>query len=259
MSRNTVRAALTLLLAAPVMAVAQGAPAMPTAQAEVNPALVTACVQAQQQVMMAADGANRRLELARQTNQPAAMRAAMDDLQVVLSSMRTQLTPCATLEAAAAPAGGAMAGHDMSTMSPPGARSPGMPVMPTGSPAAADPHAGMVMPASPVRPAAAGAARAAAPAGKPATAPADPHAGMVMPAPAAPASSTATLPAPATSVDSLKCPRPVDPRTALRVLHQGRTYYFCSEQERSTFVKDPAKYGTGAPAGQAAPAPAHVH
>ena len=41
MSRNTVRAALTLLLAAPVMAVAQGAPAMPTAQAEVNPALVT--------------------------------------------------------------------------------------------------------------------------------------------------------------------------------------------------------------------------
>ncbi len=72
------------------------------AQTAVSPELVAACVQSQQQAMLAADAANRRIELARQTNQAAAMRAAMDDLQSVLSAMRTELTPCATLQAAAA-------------------------------------------------------------------------------------------------------------------------------------------------------------
>lgn len=258
MLRTLVHVTFAFLVTAPLAVAAQTAPAMPAAAPAVSPALVTACVQAQQQAMTGADGANRRLELARQTNQPASMRAAMDDLQVVLSSMRTQLAPCATLEAAAASTAGPMAGHDMSTMSTAGAAAPGSPVMQPGSPAAADPHAGMVMPGAQGRPAAA-AARGVAPAGRPAAAPADPHAGMVMPAPSARASSTATLPAPATSTDSLKCPRTVDPKTALRVLHQGRMHYFCSEQDRAAFVKDPAKYRTAGEATQAAPPPAHGH
>lgn len=121
------------LAAAPATSMAaqhEGMPGMPQAGQGVNPQLVAACVQSQQQVMAAADAASRRLEVARQTNQPAALRAAMDDLQTALSSMRTQLAPCATLQAVAAPAA-----HDMANM-------PGMANTPaSAAPAAAKPAA----------------------------------------------------------------------------------------------------------------------
>ena len=133
-----------IVAAAVVAALTPGA--VTIAQQAANPQLVAACVQSQQQAMAAVDAANRRIELARQTNQPAAMRAAMDDLQSVLSSMRTQLAPCAELQAAAAPAA-----HDMANM-------PGMAntsSSPAASPAPAtttDAHAGHVMPATPATP-----------------------------------------------------------------------------------------------------------
>ena len=61
------------------------------------------------------DRANQRLEAARLANSPAAMRAAIDDLQLALRQLRTDIAPCAALQL----------------------------------PAAADPHAGHVMPAAP--------------------------------------------------------------------------------------------------------------
>lgn len=43
------------------------------------------------------------------------------------------------------------------------------------------------------------------------------------------------------SVDPV-CGLKVDPATAPRATYEGRTYYFCSEQHRDLFLKDPAKY-----------------
>lgn len=219
---------------------------------DVNPALVTACVQSQQQAMMAVDGANRRIELARQTNQPAAMRGAMDDLQLVLSSMRTQLAPCATLQAAAAPAAQGMAnmpGHNM-VNKPAATPSTAGATAPAAAPAA-DPHGGHVMPAAPqARPARAPAAAAAARATpqRPAE-PAAPQGHDMANMPGhdmANMSTGASSPASAvdlpTGPEELACTTKVDPKTAPRAAYAGKTYYFCSIAERDRFVKDPAAY-----------------
>ena len=249
------------------------------AQQAVNPQLVAACVQSQQQAMAAVDTANRRIELARQTNQPAAMRAAMDDLQTVLSSIKTQLAPCAELQAAAAPPA-----HDMANMA-------GMTNMPP-SPAAAasDPHAGHVAGATPQAPAAGsrttGSRPPAAQAGPQTPAPAAaPHASHPAPStvkspsaasraaaqpstePAAPktpvaatghemanmpghnmANMNAGASSPeqtlelATRPEDLVCATKVDPKTAPRAAYAGKTYYFCSVAERDRFAKAPAAY-----------------
>jgi YHS domain-containing protein len=53
----------------------------------------------------------------------------------------------------------------------------------------------------------------------------------------------------------LKCTNAVDQKTAPRMLHQGRMYYFCTEASRAEFAKDPAKHVTAPPAA----APAHAH
>jgi YHS domain-containing protein len=47
----------------------------------------------------------------------------------------------------------------------------------------------------------------------------------------------------------------MDPKTAPRMLYQGRMYYFCAEASRAEFAKDPSKFVTAPP--QAAPAHAH--
>ena len=62
---------------------------------------------------------------------------------------------------------------------------------------------------------------------------------------------------PATSIAALKCGNGVDAKTAPRVLHQGQTYYFCSEQDRAEFVKNPAEYGVEPSSTPSAPAHAH--
>ena len=178
-----------------------------TAGAGADAAQVSACVQSQEQVMVAADAANRRLDLARQSNQPAAMRAAMDDLQSVLSSMRTQLASCAHLKAAAAPAAGA-------TAPGPGAVGPAAPA------GAADPHAGHVIPPPPP---------AATPAPKPST-------------PAAAAAPRPTMVMVQTAFDPIKltCSPKIDPKAAAKTTYQGKTYYFCSAKDRDEFLTDPA-------------------
>ena len=52
------------------------------------------CDQAAQQTAQTLDVLNARLEAARQTNSPSQMRAAMDDLQAALGSMKAQLSGC---------------------------------------------------------------------------------------------------------------------------------------------------------------------
>ena len=72
---------------------------------------------------------------------------------------------------------------------------------------------------------------------------------------APPAASRASAPTPPVNIAELKCSNAVDPKTAPRMLYQGRMYYFCTEASRAEFAKDPAKFVTAPP--QAAPAHAH--
>jgi YHS domain-containing protein len=106
----------------------------------------------------------------------------------------------------------------------------------------AEPHAGHTMP--PAKPAPA-TKKAAPPAPKPASpakppASGDPHAGHT-PSKEPPA-TTANEQAEATDP---VCGLKVDPKTAPTAQHQGRTYYFCSDQHRQLFSKNPAKYLPG--------------
>ena len=212
------------------------------------------CAQAQPRLLQTIDAANTRLEAARQNNSPAAMRAAMDDLQGALGSLRAQLAVCAALQAAApadAHAGMVMPGTPNVQQSP--AAQPSAPVMQPGS----------------TRPAP-GAVNQNAPAPA-AGSPTDPHAGHVTPGatpapqPGAPAPSTGAAGGahaghamPAAGNVALtrdpRCTSTVNPETAPRADHGGQTYYFCSERDRQMFVADPVKYLQSAAAAQAAPA-----
>jgi len=63
------------------------------------------------------------------------------------------------------------------------------------------------------------------------------------------------LASPATDLANLKCEPNVDSKTAPRMLHEGRMYYFCSDEERAAFAKDPTRYALPAKAA----APEHQH
>lgn len=65
-------------------------------------AAVAQCAQVQPAIAATLDAAGARLEAARQTNSPAAMRAAIDDLQGALRDVRLRLAPCAALSVAPA-------------------------------------------------------------------------------------------------------------------------------------------------------------
>lgn len=60
--------------------------------------------------------------------------------------------------------------------------------------------------------------------------------GHAMPGMATPA------PAPAQEAIDPVCGMTVDPKSALQATHQGKTYYFCSEEDRQKFLKEPGKY-----------------
>ena len=193
-------------------------------------AQVTECRQAQPVITQLLNAALKRLEDARLTNSAAAMRDAADDVQAALVDMRTQLAPCTVMQAAAeAPASPATSTSRQPAAAP--ARPPVSPQRST-APAPADSHAGHTAPA---------AAASRTPA---ASAP-----------PAASTSGGPTAAAPPTNIAELKCSNAVDPRTALRMLYQGRMYYFCTEASRAEFAKDPSKFVTAPP--QATPAHAH--
>jgi YHS domain-containing protein len=128
----------------------------------------SACADSARQANALLDTASARIEAARQTNQPSAMRSAIEDLQTTLAMIRAQLANCVPPAVGPAPT---------STAAPAPAPSPA-PRMP-----------------------------------------------MVM---------TSTDPT------RLKCPSPIDPKTAPRATFQGKTYYFCSEPDRREFLTDPA-------------------
>jgi YHS domain-containing protein len=117
-------------------------PARAEAQ-ESSSAILAACIQAQQRVVLAADRANVRLESARQTNSAAAMRTAMDDLQAALVEIKTQAAMCSPLQAPAGQMDHAAMGH-----AAPAPASPASPQPPAGAAAlteAVDPVCGMTV------------------------------------------------------------------------------------------------------------------
>ena len=214
---------------------------------------LTSCAQVQPAVHHIIAGAMGRLEAARQTNDPAQLRAAVELLGSALRDVRLQLAPCAASAAVDPHAGHAMpktapqpvagvpaaeppavaaphGGHQMPTPKPapatPSTKPPAAPTKPKPA-AAADPHAGHQMPAAP-RPTVPQmtAPKAAA---KPAAKAADPHAGHSEAAP------------PEKEVDPVNG-LAVDPATAPKTTHQGRTYYFSSERSLKQFLENPAKF-----------------
>jgi YHS domain-containing protein len=209
---------------------------------------LTSCAQVQPAVENIIAGAMTRLEGARQTNDPAQMRAAVDHLGSALRDIRTQLAPCAAPAAA-----GPHAGHAMPKTTPP-------PAPPTAKPGtAADPHAGHEMATkkpAPVTPSTKPPATATKP--KPAATP-DPHAGHKMPpagkTPTTPKSTTTKPPAKGTDPHAAHAEAPaakqerdpvnglmVDPANSPKTTYQGRTYYFSSEQSLKQFLENPAKF-----------------
>jgi YHS domain-containing protein len=64
---------------------------------------------------------------------------------------------------------------------------------------------------------------------------ADPHAGHAMPE----SSNTETI-------DPV-CAMKVDPATAPRATHEGKTYYFCSEADRQKFLENPSAFSKEEP------------
>lgn len=188
----------------------------PAASAEVT----NACVQSSQQTLQLVDRANARLEAARQTNNPAEMRAAIDDLQAALVEMKTQLSGCLSVASSAGRPTGASAQmpnvHESHKPS-------GTPVMQPGAPTMA--------------PGAPGGHSHTAPAQTPPAGPKD-HSGMRHTTPAAPPEGRTDA---ESTVDPV-CGMSVDPKTAPQATFQGKTYYFCSEADKEKFLKDPKSF-----------------
>lgn len=182
---------------------------------------LTSCAQVQPAVENIIAGAMSRLEGARQTNDPAQMRAAVDHLGSALRDIRIQLAPCAAPSAAADP----HAGHAMPKTEP----SPASTIPPTKPAAVADPHAGHDTPATkpaPVKPSAKPPATGTKP--RPA-ARVDPHAGHAD----APQAKKEMDPVNGLTVDPAKAPK---------TTYQGQTYYFTSDQSLKQFLENPSKY-----------------
>lgn len=248
MKSRTLLIILAAVAGLPGVIVAQTAPLPGATQPQAAP--LASCAQVQPAVENIIAGAMGRLEEARQTNDPAQMRAAVDHLGSALRDIRIQLAPCAAPAAAADP----HAGHAMPKTAP----QPDATVPTAKPPAVADPHAGHQMPATkpaPVTPSTKPPATATKP--KPAAA-ADPHAGhQTPPVPKGATAPKTTTKPPAKAADPhaghTEAPQPkkemdpvnglmVDPATAPKTTHQGRTYYFSSEQSLKQFLENPAKF-----------------
>ena len=224
------------LAAAPSTATAQGGAPQPP-QAAGGAAGFAQCAQAHAVVTPELEAARARLEMARQTNSAAAMRAAIDALDAVLRNVSLQLAPCGELSAVMT---GPMAGHVMPgsspTAAPPPAAEPAKQAAPAGPTLTTTPgHNMAATPAPGARKPAASPPRAETPATskkEAAPAAADAHAGHAM----------TTAANPAARLADLMCQPEVDPKTAPRATYQGKAYYFCSTVDRDLFLKSPAKY-----------------
>ena len=294
MDRRVLLLSFGLALAMSVDSAAAGQHEGHQAGATPSAAQVTECRQAQPVIAGLLNAALKRLEDARLTNSGTAMRDAADDVQAALIDIRTQLAPCSVMQPApteaqagsaapATPGASAAAGTKGTQPSPapvaadphaghaappastsrtPAATAARPSARPQGSASpAAGSHAGHTTPAAPASRTPPASARPSASA-RPAPAPpaSDAHAGhAAAPAPASPAKTGSPgrtgAAAPPTNIAKLKCSNAVDPKTAPRLLYQGRMYYFCTVASRAEFAKDPAKFVTAPP--QAVPAHAH--
>ncbi len=174
------------------------------------------CAQVQPLIQNIVAAATARLESARQSNNPADMRAAIDSLESALRDIRTQLAPCAA--AVTDP----HAGHTVPNMQPAAGDAPA-----ASSPAATAPdaHAGHQMPMPP--PAPAGQPRGTTPSAG------DPQAGHMGAHQTEKSAGKETDP-----INGLM----VDPASAPKAAYQGQTYYFSSEASRKEFLQSPAKF-----------------
>ena len=75
--------------------------------------------------------------------------------------------------------------------------------------------------------------------------PADPHAGHTMPSPAK-SGQPPPKPAPESKAEKETidpvCGKTVDPGKALSTAYRGKTYYFCSAEDRLKFIRNPETY-----------------
>jgi YHS domain-containing protein len=160
------------------------------ASAQASSAELTQCLRAQPVIHNIIAAATSRAEVARLSNSPAEMRAAVESLEAALRDIRAQSAPCTAAAAATDPHGG----HTM-PLAPSAARTP-----PAQAPAGAlDPHAGHATPSA--APTTAGTTAAKPAAGTPSKpAATDPHAGHARPNAAATSKGITTVkPAPRTS------------------------------------------------------------
>jgi YHS domain-containing protein len=208
-----------LLITVGILALLPGVLVAQQAQQSAAPQTpLTSCAQVQPAIENIIAGAMSRLEGARQTNDPAQMRAAVDHLGSALRDIRTQLALCAEPAGAADP----HAGHAMPKTVTPSTKPPAAATKPKPA-AAADAHAGHLTP--PARKGATAPKTTTKPPGKAG----DPHAGHTE----GPQAKNEMDP-----VNGLM----VDPATAPKTTHQGRTYYFSSEQSLKQFLENPAKF-----------------
>lgn len=174
------------------------------------------CADSARQARDAAQASAKRLESARQNNDPVVMRSAVDDLQSALGFIQARLDACVTPPAA--PASAASTPAPETPMMQPDATAP--------APAAAAPAA----------PAPGGMAGMD-------------HSKMQMPAAGGMAgmdhSNMGHSMAGMAEMEAGKvptCKTPVDPKSAPRAEYKGKTYFFCSESDRQKFVANPGKY-----------------
>ena len=207
-------------------------------QMSAAPAGSGACAEHSRVSLEIIDRAQRRLEESRQTNNPARMRAAMDDLQQALAELKTHLSLCVSAAAAEAksseaPKPGSM-GHSASP-----------PASPTPHDMGTMDHSKMSMPgmsSSPKSPPTSGANRSSETKSD--------HSRMNIPGMSkesqskSGSSSKTDLeqpPTPANTKDPV-CGKEVATQPAEKATYQGKTYYFCSRADREKFLSDPAPY-----------------
>lgn len=136
MWRNVVTAAVVTLAATAILSAQHTGhqmPGQPPPAQAASAETVAACIAAQQQSSRIADQAQARIEAARQTNSPAEMRAALDDLHAALGRIRGTLAVCDALASVAAPSA-AHQGQPMGTVQQSPSVAPSTPAMPPGSP-----------------------------------------------------------------------------------------------------------------------------
>jgi YHS domain-containing protein len=207
-----------------------------SAHAAPSPAAQDDCVTAQSKVIVTGTAARTRLEAAQRSNEPAQLRAAVDDALLAVNALLAATAPCRTPQAD-------HSGHGATPANPGAAGSP----RPS---TAADPHSGHAMPP---------AGASSTPAPKPVAKPADPHAGHIAPAPRAAAPKPAPKPDPhaghqmpapaqrkpavfADDPKKLVCSPAIDPDAAPTATYKGKAYYFCTDAERLRFISNPETY-----------------